>query len=144
MYDEEAVTAQMGGRLEPGIPTSAQLWGERSEYVYEGKAGEVVTVNVTTETPGLDPNVRLVDPAGLEVAFDDDSGGQGHALIQDHLLASDGTYTIRIQTDEDQHGDVTVLLSRKGDVEGTMEMAEPMGTDLLTTAEPSGADEPTP
>jgi hypothetical protein len=120
-YEVEVVTAQLESRLEPGVPDSVQLWGEVSKRVYDGKAGEVITLSITTEIPGLDPNVRLVDPAGLELAFDDDSGVEGHALIQDYLLASDGTYEVRVETDEDQHGEVTVLLSRKGDVKGTME-----------------------
>lgn len=109
------VSAQLGGTLEPGIPTSVQLWGEPSDHVYEGKAGEVISFRATGETPGLDPNVRLFGPGGGEEAFDDDSGGEGAALIQEHVLGAAGTYTFRIQTDEDQSGRVTLLLSRRED-----------------------------
>lgn len=135
---EEVVSAQLGSRLEPGVPVTVQLWGEPSQHVYAGKTGEIISLSVTSNTRGLDPNVRLIGPDGEE-AFDDDSGANGNALIQEHLLGSDGEYEVRIETDEDQPGEISVLLSRKGDVEEPTMMVEPVVTDLLTTVEPPGA-----
>jgi hypothetical protein len=125
-------SAQLGGRLQTGVPVSVRLWGEPCEYVYEGMAGQVIDLSVTSQTAGLDPNVRLFDPAGLEEAFDDDRGGNGNALIEKHLLASSGTYKIRIETDEDQHGEVSVILSLARSVEKPPETSRPIGTDLQT------------
>ena len=118
---------QLGGRLEPGVEVSVRLWGEPADYVYEGKAGEVINLSVTSRTAGLDPSVRLLDPSESQEAFDDDSGGQGNALIRNHALRNSGEYTARIETDEDRPGEVAVLLSVGGNAEGT---ALPLGTNL--------------
>jgi hypothetical protein len=117
----------LGGRLEPGVEVSVRLWGEPADYVYEGKAGEVINLSVTSRTAGLDPSVRLLDPSESQEAFDDDSGGQGNALIRNHALRNSGEYTARIETDEDRPGEVAVLLSVGGNAEGT---ALPLGTNL--------------
>ena len=123
----EGPPAQLGGRLQPGIEVSIRMWGEASEYVFDAKAGQVISLSVTSGIPGLDPLVRLIAPSGAEEAFDDDSGANGNAAILEHLLASDGTYTVKIETDENQPGEVSVLLSLAGAVEGT---PIPLGTDL--------------
>ncbi len=136
--EEEGLAVAVGGQIEPCIPVSVRLWGEPAHYSYEGTAGQIIDLSVTSQTPGLDPNVRLFDPSEKEEAFDDDSGGKGDALLQKRLLGSSGTYTVTIGTDEDRLGEVSVLLQHGGCVEGTMETPEPMGTDL-PTAEPSGA-----
>jgi hypothetical protein len=130
-------SANLGGRLEPGVETSARLWGSAADYVYEGTAGEVVSLSVDSRTPGLDPNVQLLDPAGNPEAFDDDSGGKGNALIQGHALGSSGTYTVRLRTDEDRTGEVAVLLNveRKG-------LDPEMTTTTIPPEEPH--DDPTP
>lgn len=113
-YEEEGPAATLGGQLEPGVPVSISLWGEPADYAFDGTAGEVIDLSVTGTTPGLDPNVRLLDPSGLEEAFNDDGGGSGDARIKGHTLASTGTYVVRLQTDEDQPGDVTVQLDIAG------------------------------
>lgn len=121
-------SANLGGRLEPGVETSARMWGAPADYVHEGTAGEVISLSVDSRTPGLDPNVQLLDPAGYPEAFDDDSGGQGNALIKGHVLASSGTYTVRLRTDEDRTGEVTVLLNveKKGLAPETPPMTIPL------------------
>lgn len=133
-YEEEGPTATLAGQLEPGVPLSVSLWGEPADYAFDGKAGEVIDLRVTGTAPGLDPNVRLLDPSGQEEAFNDDGGGGGNARLKGHPLASTGTYTIRIETDEDQPGDVDVRLDITGrppaPVELLMTTEPPMGTDL--------------
>ena len=131
---EEGPSPTLGGRLEPGVPLSVSLWGEPADYVFDGKAGEVIDLSVTGTTKGLDPNARLLDPSGQEEAFNDDGGGNGNARIKGHPLASTGTYTVRIETDEDQPGDVTVFLTVPGRQPESKELPMtteiPVGTDL--------------
>lgn len=107
-------SANLVGRLDSGAETSVRMWGLPADYIFEGTAGEVVSLSVTSGTPGLDPNVQLLDPDDNPEAFDDDGGGQGNALIQGHTLASSGTYKVRLRTDEDRTGEVIVLLNVEG------------------------------
>ena len=104
-------------RLAPGQEMPVRTWKQCSGFEFSGQAGEVITIKVTGKTPGLDPNVRLYDPEGSEEAFDDDSGGNGNALIKEHLLLLSGTYTAIIGTDGNLDGEVTVLLEKLGDNE---------------------------
>jgi hypothetical protein len=134
---ESFPSANLVGRLEPGVETSVRMWGSPADYVYEGTAGEVVSLSVTSRTPGLDPNVQLLDPAGNPEAFDDDGGGQGNALIQGHTLGSSGIYRVRLRTDEDRTGELAILLN----VEGNGPDPE-MTTTAIPLEEPH--DEPTP
>ena len=133
-YEEEGPAATLGGQLEPGVPVSVSLWGEPARYAFDGKAGEVIDLRVTGTTPGLDPNVRLLDPSGREEAFNDDGGGNGNARLKGHALASTGTYVARIETDEDQPGNVDVRLDVAGRPPAAVELPVttdvPLGTDL--------------
>jgi hypothetical protein len=134
-YEEEGPTPTLAGQLEPGVPLSISLWGEPADYTFYGKAGEVIDLIVTRMAPGLDPNVRLLDPSGQEEAFNDDGGGSGNALIQGYRLESTGTYTVRIETDEDQPGEVSVLLTIAGRQPESQEL-------LMTTEVPMRTDSP--
>lgn len=125
---DDTPSAQLGGRLEPGVEVPVRLWGEPADYTYEGTAGEVIDVSVESRTKGLDPNVRLLDPSAAQEAFDDDGGANGDALIRGHVLQSSGDYTVRIESDENRRGEVAVLLSTGGNVEGAA--GAPLGTDL--------------
>ena len=121
--EDDRPSPNLVGSLEPGVDTPVRMWGQEADYVYEGTVGEVVSLRVTSTTPGLDPNVQLLDPGGNPEAFDDDGGDRGNALIQGHTLGSSGTYKVRLRTDEDRTGDVVVRLDveGKGPVEGTVE-----------------------
>jgi hypothetical protein len=127
--EDEIPTAQLEGQLEAGIQISVHMWGEAWKHVYEGEAGQVIDLSVISNTLGLDPKVQLLDPSGREEAFDDDSGGKGNALIREHLLQSSGTYTVRVETDEDQTGDVSVVLSVARSAEGAP--AAPPSTERI-------------
>jgi hypothetical protein len=94
-----------------------RTWKQCSGFEFNGQAGEVITIKVTSKTPGLDPNVRLFDPKGAMEASDDDSGGNGNALIKEHLLLLSGTYQAVIGTERDQDGDVSVLLETRPSIE---------------------------
>jgi len=102
----------LGVRLIPGREVSQKVWGKRVDFTYEGKAGEVITLRVISKTPGLDPQVRLLDPDGREEASDDDSGGNGNPLIAGHALKRSGQYTVVIGSAGGRSGELSILLGR--------------------------------
>ena len=94
--------------LVPGQAVTRPVWKEIL-FSYEGQAGEVITISVTSKTPGLDPRLALLDPEKKEEASDDDSGGHGDSLLKNHALQKSGRYTVSVQGDE---GKVEVLLTK--------------------------------
>lgn len=97
--------------LEPGQAITRRIWKD-TRFVFEGKAGEVVTLKVTAKTPGIDPHVTLLDPDHIKEAFDDDSGGHGNSLIQDHALKQSGRYTVVVGLAGSDAGEVEILLEK--------------------------------
>jgi hypothetical protein len=65
---------------------------QNATFTFEGRAGDVVTLAV--DSPDFDAQLYLLDPSGLEIAFDDDSGSDLNPLIANFSLPSDGTYVI--------------------------------------------------
>lgn len=63
-------------------------------YTFEGQAGDVVTVTLTSSNGNLDPLLYLIGPSGIEIAQNDDSNETTNSLISEILLTEDGTYTI--------------------------------------------------
>lgn len=66
-------------------------------YSFPAQAGDCVTTamnRVSSKTSTLDPWLDLRDPAGTIVASDDESNGDGDALIRDFCLKKPGLYTI--------------------------------------------------
>jgi len=102
--------------LKPGQAITRKIWKD-TRFVFEGRAGEVVTLKVTGKTPGIDPHITLLNPLLVKEAFDDDSGGHGNSLIKNHALKRNGRYTVVVGI-ADSHG---------GDVEILFEKAEPPG-----------------
>jgi hypothetical protein len=98
--------------LVPGQAVIRAIWKEGILFIFEGKAGEVVTVTVTSKTPGLDPHITLVDPEKHPEASDDDGGGHGNSLIKNHMLKKSGRYTVRVGATGSDEGKVEVLLSK--------------------------------
>jgi hypothetical protein len=98
--------------LVPGKAVTRSIWEEDILFSYEGKAGETITLHVTSKTRGLDPHVALLDPEKQEEAADDDSGGQGNSLIRNHVLKKSGRYTVSVRTVEREEGRVEVLLEK--------------------------------
>jgi hypothetical protein len=96
-------------RLKPGRPITMQVRGE-DLFVFEGQAGEVISLRVNSMSPGLDPNVSLVDPKGHVETSDDDSGGHGNSLIKDHALKKTGQYTAIVRSSDRARGTIEVLL----------------------------------
>jgi hypothetical protein len=65
-------------------------------WLFEGTAGQTVTIRVTA-SGGSDPFFMLINPDGIVIAQDDDSGGGFDALLT-ITLAQSGTHTIRVKS----------------------------------------------
>lgn len=98
--------------LVPGQAVIRKLWRKNLVFLFEGTAGEVIALRVTSQTPGLDPHVVLMDPENVEEASDDDSGEHGNCLIKDHSLKRSGLYTVIVRSDGTVNGRVEVLLEK--------------------------------
>lgn len=95
------VYAQKGGDNMTTILMGDMLFGYLDNmnyeevYVYDGQAGEVISVSMDAEST-LDPYLVLYDgyPSQNPLAYDDDSGGAVNALINGYVLPATGRYYI--------------------------------------------------
>jgi uncharacterized protein YdeI (BOF family) len=82
------------------IAYNVEVSGEISEaapeqrYTFSGSAGDVLVISMTATGGGLDSYVSLRDAADVELAANDDSGGQRNSLLGPYQLPADGTYTV--------------------------------------------------
>jgi len=107
----ETVPPSPPEELKPGRAVTRKIWKDTS-FVFDGKAGEVIALRVTSKASGLDPHVALLDPEREREAFDDDSGGHGNSLIKDHTLKRNGRYTAVVGVAENNEGEVEILLQK--------------------------------
>jgi hypothetical protein len=105
-------TASLSENLTYGRAVTRAVWKDEILFFFEGKAGEAITLSVTSKSPGIDPHVAILDPDGKKEASDDDSGGQGNSLIKNHVLKKSGRYTVKVGTAERREGRVEVLLEK--------------------------------
>lgn len=97
---------QLSGRVAPraGQPVEI-LYGDAlsgtisdaspvEEYVFQGRAGDVVRVSMERASGDLDALVTIYDQARKQIAFDDDGAGEKDALIDGFTLPYDGPYII--------------------------------------------------
>lgn len=63
-------------------------------YAFEGQAGDVVTIAMDATSQNLDTLLFLIDPNGVEIAFNDDSNETTNSLIAGQVLQEDGEYII--------------------------------------------------
>jgi hypothetical protein len=77
--------------------------GTRHHWLFEGQAGDVVTISMDAVSEGMDTYLELFAPDGVRVARDDDSGDGPDAAIIAFELPIDGIYRIiaRGHGDED-------------------------------------------
>jgi hypothetical protein len=87
------------------------MWNS-SSFIFAARAGEVITLRVNSKSPGLDPNISLLDPEDQVEASDDDSGGRGNSLIKNHTLKKTGQYIVIVRSDGQSRGKVEVLLTK--------------------------------
>lgn len=82
------------GPISPGETVAGELGllTQRAQYTFNGRAGDVVTIDLRSEA--FDSYVRLFTADGEQLAQDDDSGGGLNARISRFVLPSDGEYVI--------------------------------------------------
>jgi hypothetical protein len=68
--------------------------GTRHHWLFEGRAGDVVTISMTASDEDMDAYLELFAPDGVRVMTDDDGGGDGDAEIAGFELPLNGTYRI--------------------------------------------------
>ena len=100
-------------------PSLAEVW------LFEGRAGQRVTISLREDNSGLDPILILVGPDGTELQYDDDGWGYPNAIIQDYRLPQDGTYTITALGFGSSSGAYALTLT---DLELTTPTAAPIST----------------
>jgi hypothetical protein len=92
------VVAQSGGSIDIGDTVTGTLDSSTltSRYTFEGEAGQVITITLTSED--FDTYLRLQDPTGFELAYDDDSAGNLDSRIGPYTLPDNGMYTIVVES----------------------------------------------
>jgi hypothetical protein len=73
-------------------------------YVFQGTAGDVITVAMSRSDGNLDPLVTLLDANLTPLAQDDDSAGDQNARIDSFTLPETGLYYIRAARFNDPNG----------------------------------------
>ena len=69
---------------------------ERHVYTVAGSAGEWLTVAMNGDNSPVDPVITVYDPLGNPLALDDDSGGNGAALLNGVRLPTTGEYIVQV------------------------------------------------
>lgn len=78
----------------------------RQIYAFEGRAGQVINLQMARQSDDLDPYLLLFTQAGDLVAYSDDARGRD-AEIAAQLLPADGTYTVIATRFGHEHGTTT-------------------------------------
>jgi hypothetical protein len=92
--------------LIPGVAVQGTLNATtlQQDWVLNGEAGQTVTISAVdaSESGALDVSLKLIAPNGQEEANNDDQSGNDlttavDSQISDHILASSGKYTVRVE-----------------------------------------------
>jgi hypothetical protein len=89
------------GNLADGQTLGATLTesAERHVYIFNGTAGEHVTIQMGRVNGTVDPVLTLYSPQGSAMATDDNSGGNRAAAIRNIALRESGIYSIAAEGD---------------------------------------------
>lgn len=99
-----------GGPIEFGQTVEGMIQSaEGDRWMFEGRAGDLVSIRMESER--LDCYLELLDPAGLQIASDDDSGGNLNAFLNGIPLRTTGTYTIVARGYSGRTGPYTLSLT---------------------------------
>ena len=91
----EMTQLEIAGTLVYDQAVSATLEpGDRHHWLFEGQAGDVVTIAIIAVNEDMDTYLELYDPDGEQVWTDDDSGGDSNAAIIEFELLLDGDYRV--------------------------------------------------
>jgi len=64
------------------------------EYVFQGRAGDLVRITMERASGDLDALVTIYDQGRKQIAFDDDGAGEKDAVIDGFALPYDGPYIV--------------------------------------------------
>jgi catechol 2,3-dioxygenase-like lactoylglutathione lyase family enzyme len=76
--------------------------GTRHHWVFEGEAGDVVSISMTAASEGMDTYLELFAPGGVRVMVDDDGGAGSDAAIVAFELPLSGIYRIIARGHDDE------------------------------------------
>jgi tetratricopeptide (TPR) repeat protein len=68
--------------------------GGRYVWIFEGTAGEVITIKMSEDGSMLDTYLTLLGPDGAMLITDDDGGDGSNSMVRGFVLPETGTYTI--------------------------------------------------
>lgn len=92
-------TIGYGQTIEGALTEDAQ----QVMYHFDGEAGDVIRISVVS--PEFDALLRLIGPDGVELAFDDDSGGDLNPMIDFFRLPETGLYVVIVDGYRGVNGD---------------------------------------
>ena len=87
--------------------------GDTDDFYFNASGGDVVEIRQNKNGSSLDSYVRLYNPSGTLIAYNDDSGGNRNAFIR-HTIGSSGRYRIRVMAWGSSTGAYTLSLTRTG------------------------------
>ncbi len=96
--------------LEPGATVNGEITRDQHViyYSFEGRAGDLVTIDMTSNTNLLDPVLMLIGPDGTRLIENDDVPARNlDSVITDFVLPADGTYQIAATRFEGAAGNTT-------------------------------------
>ncbi|MCS7047029.1 MAG: redoxin domain-containing protein [Gemmataceae bacterium] len=120
--DDKKGELKIAGTLSPDDPRDRKLPHPCKKYPFEMTAGTIYVIDMQSKQ--FDTYLRLEDPTGKEVAFDDDGGGGLNSRIV-YKAAKGGPYTIIATTFNGKVGDFQLTV-RKGTSED-LAKADPHG-----------------
>lgn len=109
----DRVAAQ--GGITPGEPVSGAIEpGQAAEFVFNGTAGEVISLWAAAADAGLDPMLTLLDSGGRPLISNDDYAypASRDALLEAITLPRTGVYTARVEGFASSAGPFTLTLQR--------------------------------
>lgn len=115
-----AAPTQATQQISAGMPTTVTIGASGAvDVVYQGTAGETITVSVSSSVPGaLDTTLEVVSPSGEVLASNDDHSssmaglGTLDSAVEDLVLPTDGLYNIHASTfSGSSQGDVVITVT---------------------------------
>lgn len=99
--DDHGDSPSTGTRIKIGDEVEGEInpEGDRDYFVFDGKAKEVIDINITAERLGsdLDSYITLFGPDGSRLAYNDDSGYSFDSSISNFELPKTGTYKLEVR-----------------------------------------------
>jgi hypothetical protein len=99
--DDHGDSPSTGTRIEIGDEVEGEInpEGDKDYFVFNGKAKEVIDIDITAESLGsdLDSYITLFGPDGSRLAYNDDSGYSFDSSISNFELPKTGTYKLEVR-----------------------------------------------